>query len=50
MERRPTVAVVGVDVAPEINEEAHYVHVAGANGVVERRDAFVVGCGGVGDL
>lgn len=50
VEGRPAVRVLRVDVTAEGDEERDDVEVAGADGVVERRDALVVGGGGVSHL
>lgn len=43
----PAIAVGGVHVDPEVQQEPDDVVVAGADGVVQRRDPFVVGLAGV---
>ena len=43
-------AVGGADVGSDPNQEVHHVVVASANGVVERRDALVIGLAGVSHL
>lgn len=39
----PPVAVGSIYVHTELHQELHDLRVAGAHGVVERRDAFIVG-------
>lgn len=39
----PPVAVSSIYVHTKLHQELHYLRVAGAHGVVERRDALVVG-------
>lgn len=50
MKHVPSIAILSIDVAAKLNEEFNNVEVAGANGVVQGGDAFIVGSTGVGNL
>lgn len=46
----PAMTVRGADVGPNANQEVHHVVVPPADGVMQPRDAFIVGLAGIGHL